>query len=881
MKQDHVSKVAAASTHSVLALAVVFFGRSNALSQAQSRMPSERIYTNSISMKLIRIEQGRFVMGSGDKPLPGQLITRPSHFSTGDFDEHPTHQVQITKPFYMGMYQVTNAQYEQSDPAHKQWRGRNGYSNADDEAVIFVSWHDAVRFCDWLSEKEGLPYRLPTEAEWEYACRAGTASPFYTGDRLPEKFIKSSATPLTVGQTPPNPWGLYDMHGNVEEWCYDWYGPYEPTPQADPVGRADGDFKITRGGSHSTKPYYLRAANRSGSLPQDRQWSIGFRVVLGEMPQTSPLPAITESHQRYIKQNVPPDISKCPDPDKPYFKGPRPFVKIPKDATGPLYGRHNHFPAIVECPNGDLLAAWFTCIEEKGRELSIAASRLRYGRQEWEPASVFWDGPDRNDHTTAFWNDGKGTIYHFNGLDASYGYGSLAMLLRKSKDNGATWSKPRLIFPDHSPSRGVVESVFRTADGGIILPSDGRRGSIIAISRDEGQTWTDPGGNIRGIHAGIAQLTDGRLLAFGRKSPIDGKMPMSISNDMGKSWQYFPSQFQPLNLGQRVALIRLNEGPLFFASFCKKMMITDASGSQRPISGLFAAVSTDEGKTWPYKRLVSDDGPTRDIGTMDGHPVTMDAHYSEFVGYLTVCQTPDNLIHLLSSRNHFAFNLKWLTTPAPAAPPPPPITARPLPTKHTLPKLYKPKGLPSQDTWGWSFRGGKENDLVSLSAEGTLKINTGANQQCWWRTADADGYSAVDQNKGFTAEIRTQVLKTTPEHRGIDLELYDGAGSRYAITITDTGVYWYEGLVYGSVFLNFEEYTPLIEDLDNTNTMHTYRLAVREDRVVQIYRDEKLIGLRRYEYRTPRDAYILFGAGHGVDALVDYVAYDLHGPFQP
>src|SRR5262249_42447235 len=150
------------------------------------------------------------------------------------------------------------------------------------------TWQDAVRFCQWLAKKEGLPYRLPTEAEWEYACRAGTTTPFHTGDSLPRGFHKNvreswypavgrsnaeaEVVPLTVGQTPVNAWGLADMHGNVEEWCHDWYGPYEACPQTDPVGRADGLFRVTRGGSHSTLLYYLRSANRSGALPEDRHW---------------------------------------------------------------------------------------------------------------------------------------------------------------------------------------------------------------------------------------------------------------------------------------------------------------------------------------------------------------------------------------------------------------------------------------------------------------------------------------------------------------------------------------------------------------------------------------------------------------------------------
>jgi formylglycine-generating enzyme required for sulfatase activity len=360
-------------------------------------MPKERVYTNSIGMKLVRIQAGRFTMGFGDRPLPEELVTRKSHFANGDFDEQPTHTVTITRPFYMADCEVTNAQYEQFDPAHKQWRGRSGYSKADDEAVVFVNWHDAVRFCRWLSDKEGLPYRLPTEAEWEYACRAGTTTPFYTGDALPAEFSKEAETPLTVGKTTPNPWGLYDMHGNVEEWCCDWYGPYESTTQADPVGRADGDFKVTRGGSHSTEPYYLR-----------------------------------------------------PDPQKPYFKGPREFVRIPQGAQGPLFSEHNHFGAVTECPNGDLLAAWFTCEEEMGRELGVAVSRLRFGQEQWEPASPFWDAPDRNDHTHTLWYDGRGNIFHFNGLAIKYR--RLALLLRKSADNGATWSRTRIILP-HNDKR--------------------------------------------------------------------------------------------------------------------------------------------------------------------------------------------------------------------------------------------------------------------------------------------------------------------------------------------------------------------------------------------------------------------------------------------
>jgi len=335
-----------------------------------------------------------------------------------------------------------------------------------------------------------------------------------------------------------------------------------------------------------------------------------------------------------------------------------------------MFSHHNHDPAIVACPNGDLLAIWYSCIEEPGRELCLLASRLRHGRGEWDQASPFWDAPDRNDHAPALWFDGKGTIYHFVGLSAAATWGNTATVLRTSKDSGATWSKARLINPEHRPRQMPVESVFRTREGYIVLPCDavtgGEGGTAIHISKDGGRTWFDPGGRTAGIHAGIVQLEDGRLMALGRGNNIDGMMPRSISADMGVTWTYSASPFQPIGGGQRLVLLRLQEGPIFFASFAKEMMIVDASGRERAVSGLFGAISVDEGETWPFRRLISDDGPGRQVETTDGVPFTMSASSAEPRGYLSVCQGAGNIIHLISSRQHYAFNLAWLTARAPA-----------------------------------------------------------------------------------------------------------------------------------------------------------------------------------------------------------------------
>jgi len=654
---------------------------------SSSNVKVTETFTNSINMKFARIEPGSFLMGQQDG---------------GDWDERPVHRVTISESFYMAVTEVTNAQYEQFDPKHKKLRGKLGFSKEDNEAVIFISWHDAVKFCRWLSKKEGKSYRLPMEAEWEYACRAGTTTAYHTGDTMPRKFRKNARinwfpdparrnkaagpVPLTVGLTAPNSWGLFDMHGNVEEWCCDWYGPYNQDAQTDPVGHKSGDFKVTRGGSHGTQISFLRSANRLAMLPEDKSWLIGFRVVMGRMPKTEPLafPA-PPLNQQHIKQGIPADLSKGPDPNKPYFNSPIEYVKIPPGSNGPLYSEHNHDPALVDCPNGDLLAIWYSCRDEPGRELTILASRLRYGFEQWEPASVFWDAPDRNDHAPALWFDGQDTIYHFNGLSAAATWGNLATIMRVSVDSGATWSKAKLINPEHGLRHMPVESVFRTREGYIILPCDavtgGNGGTAIHISRDGGVTWVDPGAGqpapkfasgatgawIAGIHAGVVQLKDGSLMAFGRGNSINGRMPMSISQDMGHTWTYSASEFPPLSGGQRLVLRRLREGPILFVSFTdrkKGMIIPGATGKQHRVFGMFAALSFDEGKTWPCKRLVTAGraGRKLDGGGNTGR-FTMDQTHAEPKGYLAATQTPNGLIHLISSKLYYVFNLAWLKEP--------------------------------------------------------------------------------------------------------------------------------------------------------------------------------------------------------------------------
>ena len=616
-----------------------------------------------------------------------------------DFDEAPVHKVTISRPFRMGQTEVTNAQFEAFRPEHRAYRGKNGLSSGDDEAVTFVSYHDAVAFCECLSQKEGKTYRLPTEAEWEYACRAGTYYDFYTGDGLPENYRKHqqttrdyAAVSLRVGQTPPNAFGLYDMHGNVEEWCLDWYGPYSAEEQTDPAGYATGFYRVTRGGSHNTPDKYLRSANRMAMIPEDKHALTGFRVVQAEYPsQPTLIDETPHRHANAVRQQA---FTWSKNDTTPFFTAPVPYVITPACGSSEPFFRHNHQPAITWCDNGDLLAAWFSADEENGRGMVVLASRLRAGSDQWEEASLFFKVPDRNMTGLALFNDGEGRLYHLNGVEAAGDWQNLAMALRVSTDNGATWSAPRLIAPEHTKRHQIIAGTIRTREGWLIQACDAGPGShdgaAIHISKDGGATWHDPwdgaplpdfheggsGSTIAGIHAGVVQLADGSLMALARGNSIEDeqgrlRMPMSLSKDGGKTWEYHASEFPPIDGGQRLVFTRLKEGPLLLISFTdhplrtpeneRGMLFPDRAGNNYRGYGLYAALSFDEGKTWPVRKLLTD-GETRFLnGGAWTRFFLMDQTHAEPRGYMAATQTPDGMIHLVSSRLYYRFNLAWLT----------------------------------------------------------------------------------------------------------------------------------------------------------------------------------------------------------------------------
>jgi len=238
---------------------------------------SGKTFTNSLGMKFVRIPAGSFMMGS------------PSSESDRDNDE-TQHRVTLTKPFYLQTTEVTQG----------QWRAVMGsnpssfISCGDNCPVEKVSWNDCQEFLRKLNKKEETnKYRLPTEAEWEYACRAGTTTPFNTGNCLSANEANYDGNypymgcsrgqyrkkTVSVASFSPNTWGLYDMHGNVWEWCSDWYGDYPSNAVTDPDGPYSGTGRVLRGGGWVSYARPCRSANRGLRTPDYRLYYYGFRVA--------------------------------------------------------------------------------------------------------------------------------------------------------------------------------------------------------------------------------------------------------------------------------------------------------------------------------------------------------------------------------------------------------------------------------------------------------------------------------------------------------------------------------------------------------------------------------------------------------------------------
>lgn len=577
--------------------------------------------------KMVRIEAGEFEMGSAVPPAW--------------WDEQPTHRVTITHAFDISESEVTAEDF-------RHFRPDLAGTSSFEPALAGVSWHDAVAYCEWLSKQSGKPVRLPTEGEWELACRS---------------------------EKPKN------MLSGVGEWCADWYGEYTPDAQTDPIGPGWGFAKVVRGGplhdfkAPKDRKAELSATNRAciapafGWRPADPnhfgRHTIGFRIVQARALDSKPTLADAAFDRQAVHEHNA-DVAKAPDASRPYFRK-RFLLPVPPDdvapeakrAAGlhPSFQRHNHSPSMTVCANGDVLfVTYSSTYEEREPELPLIASRLRFGQEDWDMPSPFLDFADANDHAPLLWTDAGGVVRFFWGcpnLPGAYPFQWI-----ESRDNGATWSEVR--FPHFTAAVGShhrqpINSVLRDAKGVMYVPSDAiSAASVLWATADNGETWYDTGGRTGGRHTTFTLLKDNATILGigGKNSNIDGFMPQYVSRDGGKTYEASKTSFPFLANTQRPTVLRLKSGRLFFASDNQPKAGKPLPG-QSP--GAFVALSDDDGATWHTKRL-----PGLLVNKVDLVMPT--------IGYSTSSQAPNGMIHLITSMNpqslHFEFNEAWVMAPS-------------------------------------------------------------------------------------------------------------------------------------------------------------------------------------------------------------------------
>ncbi len=636
---------------------------------------------NGLGMKLVAVVPGSFVMGAETNEF--DLGPKTAESKDGPaWDEIPRHKVTLTHGFRMSEQEVTTEQFRQFRPDFQPTGAFAPYATG-------VSWAEAMAFCKWLSVREGKTYRLPTEAEWEYACRAGTKTIFWSGDRPPKDDV--------------NPWGLKDMQSGPAEWCYDWHGEYPATEQTDPVGYAAGWAKVVRGGAVRSvtvknaggsedvqpdpAPVWRRSANRCSLMPDTPPYDtnhicqfVGFRVVEGDWPKTPPLPWTPELPLQGVKQQ-PADWSAGPDAQKPYFKA-RVIIPSPPDFTSAEdcaavgYSRavqgKVHSGGITYAPNGDLLAISFSSSpgkSESAPNTCMVVTRLRRGAEQWDLPELFYKLSGLNDQSGLLWND-NGTIWFFGG---GRDLGQVPFRFTISTDSGATWSElqPAVVSgATGSFTAQPITSAFRGPDGTIYVATDSRGAkSLLWASKDGGKTWQDTGGRTGGRHTTFVLLKDGRILGMGGKdSSVEGYMPKSYSSDFGRTWSASEkTPFAALGSNQRPKILRLADGKLFFAGdFQNIRLISSPPPADITERGSYVALSSDEGQTWTIKRLAlatPHNGWTGKPPPGNGKP----QHGYGTLGYCDAVQTPDGLVHLMTSKGrpsmHFAMNEAWILSP--------------------------------------------------------------------------------------------------------------------------------------------------------------------------------------------------------------------------
>jgi hypothetical protein len=400
--------------------------------------------------------------------------------------------------------------------------------------------------------------------------------------------------------------------------------------------------------------------------------AIGIRLIQAPMPDSQPAPAEATFARQGVKQNTELAL-QGPDPKKPYFRKryllPTPLENSPNeaiDALGmhPSFRRHCHSPALGVMPNGDVLMVIYTSYREYEPGVSLIATRLRHGAEQWDMPSRWFEFVGANDHTPLLWNDNDKVYFFWS--NPKLEKGAFPFHWTTSQDSGATWTDirfPHFVSAIGSHSRQPINTAFRDSKGTMYLSSDGSGGeSLLWASKDSGESWYDTGGRTSGRHTSFAVLKGDRILGMGGKNTqIDEFMPRSISEDGGASYTVSKTPFSRQGSNQRPTLLRLKSGRLFFAGdFVHLNTGSQPKGLNQ--LGSYAALSEDEGETWTIKKLIGAQPHERpDIAQRMKGPT---------LGYAVARQAPNGMIHLIATMNnpclHFELNEAWILEGDPA-----------------------------------------------------------------------------------------------------------------------------------------------------------------------------------------------------------------------
>ncbi len=545
------------------------------------------------AMELRWIPGGTFAMGryAGEKD--------------GYADESPQHEVTLSRGFWMGAREVTQAQWR-AVMGTAPWTGRKSVQDAPQAPAVFISWDDAQAFAAKVSAATGRRFCLPTEAEWEHGCRAGTTTRFHWGEDLHYERLNDYAwwrgTVLVTGNRfaratgtkRTNDWGLHDMGGNVFEWCQDWYGPYAEGPATDPAGPETGARRVNRGGSWITIGGACRSARRGCDAPGAAYDDLGFRVVME--PEHAAVGEIQAGAPRTT------DV----------------FVA----GTGGV--DTYRIPSLLVAADGSLLAF---C---EARKVSIADAsptdlvlrRSLDGGRTWLPTQVLvrGAGDEAIMNPTPVLDRTDGRILLFCMSANTGGENHNRLLLLSSADNGAAWSAPEEAAPRVAgyldtfvPGAGVG---IQMRGGRLIIPGyagdfdeNTKAGffSRVLFSDDHARSWT-MGAPLPQFsdECQAAEISGGRLMLNVRGDMGTGCRGVAVSNNRGRTWREFRWNHALNECPCQASLLAYDAcntpgGPrLLFSN-------PDNSGEKFGAADrtrMTVRLSYDDGRTWPVKKLI-------------------------------------------------------------------------------------------------------------------------------------------------------------------------------------------------------------------------------------------------------------------------------------